>query len=143
MVDAGAKVSREANGGYGVLARAWPSSLFSYYVFYCLGHKSVVQESCVKNKQPAEVLEAPATGLNPSKDQTHAEGCPNTYHKAVSGSQSPFPEFTTCQAVGTHEIMRGLLQAHNEVELTFDTESESVKDVLRELFDARDAYKMS
>jgi hypothetical protein len=49
--------------------------------------------------------------------------------------------FATCEAVGIHEIMRGLLQAHNEVELTFDTESEPGKDILRELFDARDAYE--
>ena len=33
-IDAGAKVGREANGGYGVLARAWSPPLFSYYVFY-------------------------------------------------------------------------------------------------------------
>jgi hypothetical protein len=37
--------------------------------------------------------------------------------------------------------MRGLLKAHNEVELTCDIESEPGKDILRELFDARDAYE--
>ena len=65
----------------------------------------------------------------------------NTTKSAVSSQNGSFKSFLTCEAMGTQEIMRGMMLTYSEMECELDTEAATVKDALRDLSDARDAYE--